>query len=491
MLSILAAIERVALQQPQKTAYQTHHASLTYGELWHLSDNVADYLMKLNLRRQQPIVVYGHMSPLQIVAFLGAVKAGHSYVPVDSSTPIERLQLILEASGAGLLLITEPLHMLTNIPVMAVSDILASSSKDVTLSSATWVQNEEIHYIIYTSGSTGQPKGVQITASNLAHFVSWMHENFPLQDDGVFLNQAPYSFDLSVMDLYPALVGGHTLYAITQQEIANPKALFDSLATSNTRVWTSTPSFAKMCLMNKEWNQQLIPTLDTFLFCGEVLPIAVCKELMSRFPQATIYNLYGPTETTVAVSYVEVSKALVERFEQLPIAPITEPNVALLEDGEIVISGPTVSAGYLGAPDLTAKVFSTVAEQRIYLTGDLGYEQDGYLFFSGRKDFQVKLHGYRLEIEEIEKQISNLPPVSSCVVVPIYKEKEIISLSAHVVLREPLTDSPFKMTKQLKTLLSEYLPAYMVPKTFKYMDALPLNPNGKVDRKGLAVMETV
>lgn len=318
-----------------------------------------------------------------------------------------------------------------------------------------------------------------------------MHENFPLQDDGVFLNQAPYSFDLSVMDLYPALVGGHTLYAITQQEIANPKALFDSLATSNTRVWTSTPSFAKMCLMNKEWNQQLIPTLDTFLFCGEVLPIAVCKELMSRFPQATIYNLYGPTETTVAVSYVEVSKALVERFEQLPIAPITEPNVALLEDGEIVISGPTVSAGYLGAPDLTAKVFSTVAEQHIYLTGDLGYEQDGYLFFSGRKDFQVKLHGYRLEIEEIEKQISNLPPVSSCVVVPIYKEKEIISLSAHVVLREPLTDSPFKMTKQLKTLLSEYLPAYMVPKTFKYMDALPLNPNGKVDRKGLAVMETV
>ena len=123
------------------------------------------------------------------------------------------------------------------------------------LSSATWVQGEDIHYIIYTSGSTGQPKGVQITASNLTHFVMWMQEHFPLQEDGVFLNQAPYSFDLSVMDLYPALVGGHTLYAITQQEIANPKALFDSLATSNTRVWTSTPSFAKMCLMNKEWDQ--------------------------------------------------------------------------------------------------------------------------------------------------------------------------------------------------------------------------------------------
>ncbi|MCS1393247.1 MULTISPECIES: D-alanine--poly(phosphoribitol) ligase subunit DltA [Lysinibacillus] len=491
MLSILAAIERVAIQQPQKTAYQTHNASLTYSELWHLSDRLADYLMKLNLRRQQPIVIYGHMSPLQIVAFIGAVKAGHPYVPVDSSTPSERLQLITEASGAGLVLTTELLQMQMNIPVMAVHDILDASSKDVILSSATWVQDEDIHYIIYTSGSTGQPKGVQITASNLTHFVMWMQEHFPLQEDGVFLNQAPYSFDLSVMDLYPALVGGHTLYAITQQEIANPKALFDSLATSNTRVWTSTPSFAKMCLMNKEWDQKLMPALDTFLFCGEVLPIAVCNELMLRFPQAIIYNLYGPTETTVAVSYVKVTKELVARFEQLPIAPITEPNVSVAEDGEIIISGPTVSAGYLGAPKLTAKAFPIVDGDRIYQTGDIGYVQDGYLFFSGRKDFQVKLHGYRLEIEEIEKQISNLPPVSSCVVVPVYKEKEIISLSAHIVLHEPLTDGAFKTTKQLKALLSAYLPAYMIPKTFKYMDALPLNPNGKVDRKGLAVMETV
>lgn len=447
--------------------------------------------MAHHLQRQQPIVVYGHMSPLQIAAFLGAVKAGHPYVPVDSSTPSERLQLILEASKACLVFTTEPLQMLTNIPVVAVSEVLDSSSLQDSPAATSWVQQEDIHYIIYTSGSTGQPKGVQITANNLAHFVTWMQDNFPIQESGVFLNQAPYSFDLSVMDLYPALVGGHTLYAITQQEIANPRALFDSLALSNTRVWTSTPSFAKMCLMNKEWEQRLMPALDTFLFCGEVLPIPVIKELMQRFPQATIYNLYGPTETTVAVSYVKVTEALIEQFEQLPIAPISEGNVSLLDDGEIVISGPTVSAGYLGAPELTAKAFPTIAGHRIYQTGDMGYEQDGYLFFLGRKDFQVKLHGYRLEIEEIEKQISNLPPVSSCVVVPVHKDNEIVSLNAHIVLREPLADSAFKMTKQLKTLLSEYLPAYMIPRTFKYMDALPLNPNGKVDRKGLAVMETV
>ncbi len=490
MLSILTAIQNVARQYPHRTAYQTNNDSLTYEELWHLSDRVAQYLAGLDLERQLPIVVYGHMSPMQIVAFLGAVKAGHPYVPVDSSTPSERLQLIIEASQACLLLKTETLNTHLSVPVVTVSDVVAQTA-NIAIESTTWVQDQEIHYIIYTSGSTGKPKGVQITANNLAHFVDWMHKHFPLQESGVFLNQAPFSFDLSVMDLYPALVSGQTLYAITQEQIANPKSLFDSLSTSGIRVWTSTPSFAKMCLMNKEWHQELMPALDTFLFCGEVLPIPVVKELMQRFPQASIYNLYGPTETTVAVSYVEVTTELIEQFDQLPIAPISEPNLSLLEDGEIIISGPTVSAGYLGAPDLTLKAFPLIGDQRIYKTGDIGYARDGYLFFSGRKDFQVKLHGYRLEIEEIEKQIGNLPPVSSCVVIPILKDDEIISLSAYVVLREPLLDSAFKMTKQLKALLSDYLPSYMIPKTFKYIDTLPLNTNGKVDRKGLAVMETV
>ncbi|MBB4826324.1 D-alanine--poly(phosphoribitol) ligase subunit 1 [Sporosarcina luteola] len=490
MVSILAAIEQAARKHPAKTAYQVDQVILTYSDLWHFSDRVAHSIMKLGLQRQQPIIVYGHMSPFQIVAFLGAVKAGHPYIPVDSSIPSERLQTIIAASDAKLLLSTEPLHTNISIPVTAVEDMIAQPSNEPVQPSC-WVRDEEIYYIIYTSGSTGKPKGVQITASNLASFVTWMQENFPIQESSVFLNQAPYSFDLSVMDLYPALVGGHTLHAITQEQIANPKDLFDSLAGSNSTVWTSTPSFAKMCLMNKEWNQDLMPALTTFLFCGEVLPPSVVKEIMQRFPHAGIYNLYGPTETTVAVSYVKVTEELVDQFEQLPIGPLSNPNISLLEDGEIVISGPTVSAGYLKAPELTAKSFQLLNGKRMYKTGDLGYEKDGYLFFSGRKDYQIKLHGYRLETEEIEKQIGNLPPVSDCVVLPIVKDDEIVSLSTYVVLQEPLTDSAFKMTKQLKSALSDYLPSYMIPKTFKYVEALPLNPNGKVDRKRLAAWETV
>lgn len=490
MDSILAAIEQIACKHPERTAYRVDDMALTYHELWHFSDCVAHSIRKRGLQRQQPIIVYGHMSPFQIVSFLGAVKAGHPYIPVDKSIPPERLHNIIEASNTKLLLSTEPLHTKVCIPVIPVNDLIAQPSSE-TLEPSSWVRDEEIHYIIYTSGSTGQPKGVQITADNLANFVIWMHEHFTFQESSVFLNQAPYSFDLSVMDLYPALVGGHTLHAISQEQIANPKTLFDSLAASKTSIWTSTPSFAKMCLMNKEWNQELMPALTTFLFCGEVLSPAVAKEIMQRFPHASIYNLYGPTETTVAVSFVQVTEELLAQFEQLPIAPISNQNISLWEDGEIVISGPTVSAGYLNAPELTAKSFQTQSDKRMYKTGDVGYEKDGFVFFSGRKDYQIKLHGYRLEIEEIEKQIGNLPLVNDCVVIPNEKDDEIVSLSSYIVLHEPLTDSAFKMTKQLKASLSDYLPSYMIPKSFKYMETLPLNPNGKIDRNRLAAWGTV
>lgn len=490
MLSILTAIQKAVLQNPTHPAYRVNNELLTFGKLWHLSDCVAQYLVTQEFTRQQPIVVYGHMSPLQLVAFLGAVKAGHPYIPIDSSTPSERLQLITQVSGACLLLTTEDIQTIVTIPVVAMTELLAQT-KNATTQPATWVRDDEIYYIIYTSGSTGNPKGVQISASNLAYFVTWMEQHFPVKAEGVFLNQAPYSFDLSVMDLYPALVGGHTLYAITHEQIANPKYLFEQLAASGTRVWTSTPSFAKMCLMNKDWNQALMPKLNTFLFCGEVLPKSMVTELMLRFPQATIFNLYGPTETTVAVSFVEVTKEMLQCYEQLPIASITESNLSLGANGEIMISGPTVSAGYLGAPDLTQKAFPTVNGTRIYKTGDVGYEKDGYLFFAGRADFQVKLHGYRLELEEIEKKIENLALVSSCVVVPVKQGEEVVSLSAYIVLGEPLIGKAFQMTKHLKSLLADHLPTYMIPKKFIYIDHLPLNTNGKVNRKELAVLELV
>ncbi|MGG0657286.1 D-alanine--poly(phosphoribitol) ligase subunit DltA [Rummeliibacillus pycnus] len=500
-MSVLQKIHEMSLLYPERIAYQVDEETLTYGELWKQSDLVAAFLIQNKIAAQAPIAVYGHMSPQQIIAFLGVVKAGHPYIPLDTSIPDERIQHILSASNAAMLLNTEKINIKRSLPTYEVNSVLELSDlSSKTISQSNWVEGEEIFYIIYTSGSTGNPKGVQITANNLEEFVMWLEDHAQLQD-GVYLNQAPYSFDLSVMDLYPALTKGRSLYALTKTEIEQPAMLFESLQRSNVNVWTSTPSFVKICMMNPLWNEEMMPSINKFLFCGEVLPHELASRLQERFPQAQIINLYGPTETTVAVTAVEVTKSLLEVFNVLPIAKADSDRLILLDEagdivsegekGQLVITGPTVSKGYLGAPEQTDKVFKLWRDEDVYYTGDVGYYQNGYIFYSGRSDFQVKLHGYRLEIEEIEKKIGSLNEVSGCIVQPVKVQEEVVSLTAFVVLTQKTDEKPFQKTKRLKSALSEVVPSYMVPKKFIYVDQLPLNANGKVDRKRLAVEVTI
>lgn len=498
-MSVLHMIHEMSLLYPQRIAYQVDEETLTYEELWKQSDLVAEFIVQGGLHDATPIAVYGHMSPKQVIAFLGVVKAGHPYIPLDTSIPNERIQHILSASNASMLLTTETIDLEFPILTSEINSVLELQNPK-TISKSNWVDGEDVFYIIYTSGSTGNPKGVQITANNLEAFVLWLEENAHLQD-GVYLNQAPYSFDLSVMDFYPALTKGRKLYALTKSHIEQPAKLFEALQQSNVNVWTSTPSFVKICLMNPLWNAEMMPAIEKFLFCGEVLPHELAVNLQARFPQARIINLYGPTETTVAVTAVEVTRGLLEAFNVLPIAKADADRLILLDDagdivsegqkGQLVIIGPTVSKGYLGAPEQTKKVFKIWRDEDVYYTGDVGYYQNGYIFYSGRSDFQVKLHGYRLEIEEIEKKIESLNEVSGCIVQPVKVQEEVVSLTAFVVLTQKTDEKPFQITKRLKRALSEVVPSYMVPKKFVYVDQLPLNANGKVDRKRLAVEVTI
>ncbi len=184
----------------------------------------------------------------------------------------------------------------------------------------------------------------------------------------VFLNQAPFSFDLSVMDLYLSLATGGTIYSITKAEIAEPKQLFLSLAGSNISVWVSTPSFAKLCLNEPTFAKDMLPGLRKFLFCGETLPPEVAAALIQRFPAAEVWNTYGPTEATCATTSVHITKSLLSHYRPLPVGyPKPDSRILVLkadgtpaikeESGEIIIAGPNVSPGYIGQPDLNAKAF--------------------------------------------------------------------------------------------------------------------------------------
>jgi D-alanine--poly(phosphoribitol) ligase subunit 1 len=258
---------------------------------------------------QSPVLVKGHKDPEMLIGFLGAVKSGHPYIPIDSSIPPGREEAIRVTSKATLTLTPGTINRLAHAPRIFKKELpLRSPSPD-----DPW-------YIIFTSGSTGEPKGVVITRECLEDFVTWMMEEQCFnQNSEVFLNQAPYSFDLSVMDLYLSLATGGSLYNLTREEIAEPRDLFQSLGRSNATIWVSTPSFAKLCLMEGSFSRSLLPGVRKFLFCGETLPVEVAAGLLQRFPDSEVWNTYGPTEATCATTSLKITRSILSRYHPLPV----------------------------------------------------------------------------------------------------------------------------------------------------------------------------
>src|SRR5437773_10792369 len=193
-------------------------------------------------------------------------------------------------------------------------------SSSAPLVPATRVQRDDPFYILFTSGSTGEPKGVVITLDCLEHFLAWMLAEQGFTELGeTFLNTAPFSFDLSVMDLYCSLATGGTLFSISRDLVANPKMLYRALANSGATTWVSTPSFAQMCLVEEKFTQAMLPRIRRFLFCGETLAAQTAARLLERFPQTEVWNMYGPTEATVAATSVRIDHSILEKYSALPV----------------------------------------------------------------------------------------------------------------------------------------------------------------------------
>lgn len=228
-MQLLKAIQNNARLHPERLVFISPAKQMTYGELWQKSDQWAAFIMALNLKKHSPILVYGHMEPEILISFLGSVKAGHPYIPVDTSIPLERVEKMIHNSQTELFINVSGLDLTIESSVRTVTFEEMDKQLAASIDPFNWVKENENFYIIYTSGSTGNPKGVQISANNLQSFVNWMLEDFPIEGGLRFLNQAPFSFDLSVMDLYPALASGGTLFAITKEIIAKPKILFEAL----------------------------------------------------------------------------------------------------------------------------------------------------------------------------------------------------------------------------------------------------------------------
>lgn len=475
-MDLLMLIDGWADRFPDKIACVSGEKTLTYGQLRRQSDALAAHLRARLPPDRTPVAILGHKEPEMLVGFLAAVKAGHPYLPLDISIPAQRVQRILESADIALTL-TPP----------EIAELSQSGAVPLTRRK---MEPDDPFYIIFTSGSTGEPKGVVITHGCLTHFLRWLTaEQRFAEGSEVFLNQAPFSFDLSVMDLFGALSTGGALFSVRREWREDPAQLPARLAASGVTVWVSTPSFAQLCLFNESFSSAILPHLRKFLFCGEVLAPETAAQLLDRFPAAEVWNFYGPTETTVAVTSVRIQKTMLAAGETLPVGrAMPGARIVTLDEngqptpegarGEISIGGPMVSPGYLGRPDLTERAFYQLDGQRAYRTGDYGRRRDGMLFFDGRMDGQVKIRGYRIELGEIESALREHPALRDAAVLATESagEKRLV---AYVVAAAP------PPARVLRAFLRQRLPDYMVPAHFVPVAALPLTANGKLDRRAL------
>lgn len=500
----IAILNHHAKEIPTAPAYDLLGQTYTYQKLKQDSDTIAAYIDSLNLPEKSPVMVFGGQEYEMLATFVGLTKSGHAYIPVDVNSANERLTNIVEIAEPSAVITITPLPIeIPGIPVVTPEQLATVLAQPSEYELTHPVIGDETYYIIFTSGTTGKPKGVQISHTNLLSFVNWTltSSEFDLPPHAKILSQAPYSFDLSVMSWVPALAAGGCLYALPKEKTENFKDLFAVLPTLPIQVWVSTPSFADMVLLSEDFSSEKMPSLTHFYFCGEELTIGTASKLRQRFPKAKILNTFGPTESTVAFSAVTITDEMIDKSDRLPIGYIKADSPTFIlneagdilsagEQGEIIVTGPAVSKGYINNPEKTEQSFFELKGQKAYHTGDLGLlDETGMLHYRGRMDFQIKLNGYRIELEEVAHVLNLSQYVASAVAVPRYNDQhKVHQLLAYIVLKPGARDQferDLHLTKAIKAELENDMMSYMMPSRFIYRESLPITPNGKIDIKAL------
>jgi D-alanine--poly(phosphoribitol) ligase subunit 1 len=474
--------------QPNKIAVIGSNETLTWLQF---SERVADLItvFKQNQWDQtaSPILVYGHKQSEMIIAFYACMKLGIPYIPIDLVYPKERIQKVIEASKSQRIIncTTKELDWNTLAEISCNSGQWVISKNTETLEIRLQLADPLV-YLIFTSGSTGEPKGVQISRTAVQTFVRWMSRDFGFSADSVFTNVAVFSFDLSVFEVMTFSALGSTILLNENSVVEDPGKLLHRIQTYKGTILVATPSYAIRLIRFEEEAEN--STLTHFLFCGEVLPHSLAKSLKQVYPNTIIFNTYGPTEATVATTFVEITEERIEKYNPLPVGFSKPESELMLEGEEIVIVGENVSLGYVNRPDLNEQKFFSHAGKRAFRTGDLGYFADGMLFCKGRNDDQVKLHGFRIELNEITSKLNEIDFVIQAETIALRRNDEVKKIVSLVQINPEKLNSEIDFKKQIIAILEQKLPHYMIPSDFKQVAVIPLNQNGKSDKKELERM---
>jgi D-alanine--poly(phosphoribitol) ligase subunit 1 len=461
--------------EASKIAFVAADKNVRWGELKNLSGKICDTLKKTNVRKGNPVLVYGEKEAFFLAAILACYQMGLPFVPVNNSLPKKRLEKIIEQTQSEVMVVAGD-----DVPVVQTAVIIKNDFSVHENGTANFSKTIEASYILFTSGSSGEPKGVLISDENVVAFTGWFTNKFPVKKETVFINQASFLFDISLADFFGTLQTGSAAIFNTNDVTANPALFYEKINTHKATYLNSTPSFVTRCLADKNFTEKTLPSIAHFTFIGESLSVALVKELKIRFPKASIINAYGPTEATIYASFAEITDELLTG-NTLPICKVNDEFVHV-ENDEIIITGGNVGVGYLNNEALTRQKFFSIENKRAFCTGDMAVVKNGYVYYVGRKDEQVKLNGYRIELNEIKQVLERIDFIEQAECLPIVIEDKVKRLLAFVKVK---LSSGNVSPASIKNKLEQELPLYMVPSEIIILQEFPYSTSFKVDKQKL------
>jgi amino acid adenylation domain-containing protein len=508
--------EAQAASAPNAVALIHEDVQLTYYELNEQANQLAHYLQSIGVKSETLVGISLDRSPAMIVALLATLKAGGAYVPLDPAYPMERLSAMVEDAGLSVLLTQQSLFQ--RLPQTAASVICLDSDRHIiarysTENLATDITPENLAYVIYTSGSTGKPKGVLIEHRSLANYVETAIQEFGIEPRDCILQFASISFDTSAEEIYPCLARGATLVLRTDLMLNSTSTFLQCCRDWNVTVLDLPTAYWHELTASIESGDGLsLPSSIRLVIIGgeRALPerVTAWHKLVPK--SVRLLNTYGPTEATIVSTISDLSESMQpgEIIADVTVGrPIPNVRTYILDrsnqpvsigvTGELHIAGAGVARGYLNDPALTAEKFvlnpfCDEPAAPMYKTGDLArYLPDGNIHLAGRVDDQVKINGFRIELGEVETALRSIEYVHDAVVLAMESGPGQKTLVAYFVPSKSCNPSArTDIREQLRSDLKKRLPRYMLPGLFVPLDALPISPNGKVDRKSLPKPES-
>jgi amino acid adenylation domain-containing protein/non-ribosomal peptide synthase protein (TIGR01720 family) len=486
--TLVDLFEEQVKNTPNSIAVVFNNIQLTYKKLNEEANRLANYLKSNHdLKRDDLIGIMLQRSDKMIIAMLAVLKSGAGYVPIDPEYPVSRKQFIINDTSIKVLITqTDYIFDLDYFSgdlfaIDAQLDALDTAAE----SPAVKINSSDLAYVIYTSGSTGQPKGVMIEHRAIVNTVQSQKTIFGIKEGIKGLQFASSSFDASVWEIFFLITSGGIVYIISEEDKKQPEVLEQFIIKNEIEFATLPPAYLQLLDIKK------LQTIKKMVTAGE----PAIPEHVNEFTQhGTYYNAYGPTELSICASVFEIKKGEKTDAINVPIGkPIPNTQLYILDNnnalqpvgtiGEICIAGAGLARGYLNRETLTSQKFIPhpfINGERIYKTGDLGKRmEDGNIEFIGRKDDQVKMHGYRIELAEIENTLKAHPEIDAAVVILTANHNKDKEMVAYVLSQKNLS------ANDLRVFLGNALPVYMIPDHFIHLTDLPLTANGKVDKKKL------